>query len=64
MIFWPFCSPHFQFPVLYMRELMNSLDNAPQTNYLSKARDGKMPLVQGDYEVFGNVLSLIDDYEG
>ena len=43
---------------------MDGPDNAPQTNYLSKARDGKMPLVEGDYESFGNVLSLIDDYEG
>lgn len=47
-----------------MRELTNGLDNSPQTNYLSKARVGKMPLIEGDYEAFGNVLSLIDDYEG
>lgn len=44
--------------------LINDLDNAPQTNYLTKARNGKMTLIEGDSEEFGNILSMIDDYEG
>lgn len=33
-------------------------------NYLSKARAEKLRLIDGDSETFGDVLSLIDDYEG
>ncbi|OBT90177.1 hypothetical protein VE02_00917 [Pseudogymnoascus sp. 03VT05] len=38
--------------------------NVPQINYLAKARSGKMRLIEGDADDFGNILGLIDDYEG
>lgn len=44
--------------------LTSYIDNAIQTNYLTKVRSGKMSLIEGDAEEFGNILSMIDDYEG
>ena len=35
-----------------------------QINYLAKAVNEKLRLIEGDSETFGDVLSLIDDYEG
>jgi len=35
-----------------------------QINYLVKSRMDKMKLIEGDSETFGDVLALIDDYEG
>jgi hypothetical protein len=47
----------------YELELIN-LGNVAQINYLAKARSGKMRLIEGDADDFGNILGLIDDYEG
>ena len=38
--------------------------NVTQINYLFKARSEKLGLVQGDTETFGDVLGMIDEYEG
>ncbi|KAF4634542.1 hypothetical protein G7Y89_g3565 [Cudoniella acicularis] len=35
-----------------------------QINYLVKARSERLGLIQGDTETFGEVLGMIDDYEG
>ncbi|KAH8811382.1 hypothetical protein F5884DRAFT_876615 [Xylogone sp. PMI_703] len=35
-----------------------------QINFMSRARPDKLRLIDGDSETFGDVLSLIDDYEG
>ncbi|KAF7898771.1 hypothetical protein EAF00_005217 [Botryotinia globosa] len=37
---------------------------AAQINYLVKARSDKLKLVEGDSETFGDVLSMLDEYEG
>ncbi|KAF7855328.1 uncharacterized protein EAF02_011587 [Botrytis sinoallii] len=37
---------------------------AAQINYLVKARSDKLKLVEGDPETFGDVLSMLDEYEG
>lgn len=47
----------------YELELIE-LGNVAQINYLAKARSGKMRLIEGDADDFGNILGLIDDYEG
>jgi hypothetical protein len=39
-------------------------DTVTQINYLIKARNDKMKLIEGDPETFSDVLGLIDDYEG
>ncbi|KAB8294704.1 hypothetical protein EYC80_006666 [Monilinia laxa] len=44
-------------------------DNAPPTaaaqiNYLVKARSDRLKLIEGDSETFGDVLGMIDEYEG
>lgn len=59
-----FSAPRHQFRTGLVSCANNDLDNAPQTNYLTKARNGKLPLIEGDSEEFGNILSMIDDYEG
>jgi hypothetical protein len=35
-----------------------------QINYLVKARSERLRLIEGDAESFGDVLGMIDDYEG
>ncbi|PQE31480.1 C6 finger domain-containing protein [Rutstroemia sp. NJR-2017a WRK4] len=35
-----------------------------QINYLVKARNDRLKLVEGDSETFGDVLTMLDDYEG
>jgi hypothetical protein len=35
-----------------------------QINYLVKARHDRLKLVEGDSETFGDVLTMLDDYEG
>jgi len=35
-----------------------------QINYLMKAKTDKLRLIEGDSETFGDVLGMIDDYEG
>lgn len=39
-------------------------NNVTQINYLAKARSEKLRLIEGDAETFGDVLGMIDDYEG
>ncbi|KAJ5054801.1 uncharacterized protein L3040_001065 [Drepanopeziza brunnea f. sp. 'multigermtubi'] len=36
----------------------------PPINYLSKAKPERLRLIEGDSETFGDVLGMIDDYEG
>lgn len=38
--------------------------NVLQINYLVRARNERLKLIEGDPESFSDVLSLIDDYEG
>jgi len=38
--------------------------NVTQINYLMKAKSEKLRLIEGDAETFGDVLGMIDDYEG
>jgi hypothetical protein len=38
--------------------------NVTQINYLMKAKSEKLRLIEGDKETFGDVLGMIDDYEG
>lgn len=40
------------------------LGNVPPIDYLSKANQVKLRLVQGDEEMFSEVLSILNDYEG
>jgi hypothetical protein len=35
-----------------------------QINYLVKARPEKLKLIEGDAETFGDILEMIDSYEG
>lgn len=35
-----------------------------QINYLVRARGERLRLIEGDAESFGEVLGMIDDYEG
>ncbi len=35
-----------------------------QINYLTRAKNERLGLIEGDGETFGDVLGLIDDYEG
>jgi hypothetical protein len=35
-----------------------------QINYLVKAKYEKLRLIEGDSETFGDILGMIDDYEG
>lgn len=35
----------------------------PQINYLVKARQEKLGIIEGDAETFSEVLGMIDDYE-
>jgi hypothetical protein len=35
-----------------------------QINYLMKARPEKLRLIEGDSDTFGDVLEMIDNYEG
>jgi hypothetical protein len=35
-----------------------------QINYLVRVKGGRLRLVEGDNETFGDVLGMIDDYEG
>ena len=37
---------------------------AAQINYLVKARSDRLKLVEGDSETFGDVLGMLDEYEG
>ena len=38
--------------------------NFTQLNYMIKAKTERLRLIQGDVETFGEVLGVIDDYEG
>ncbi len=38
--------------------------NVTQINYLVRARNERLRLIEGDGETFGDVLGMIDDYEG
>lgn len=38
--------------------------NVTQINYLMKARDERLKLIEGDPETFTDVLGMLDDYEG
>ena len=40
------------------------IGNVPQINYLVKAKAERLRLIEGDSETFGDVLGMIDDYEG
>jgi hypothetical protein len=40
------------------------IGNVPQINYLVKAKSERLRLIEGDSETFGDVLGMIDDYEG
>jgi hypothetical protein len=33
-------------------------------NYMMKAKSEKLRLIEGDSETFGDILGVIDDYEG
>ena len=35
-----------------------------QINYLMRAKSERLRLIEGDSETFGDVLGMIDDYEG
>lgn len=35
-----------------------------QINYLMKAKNERLRLIEGDMDTFGDVLGMIDDYEG
>lgn len=35
-----------------------------QINYLVRAKPGKLRLIEGDSDMFGDILGTIDDYEG
>ena len=35
-----------------------------QINYLMRAKGERLRLIEGDSETFGDVLGMIDDYEG
>lgn len=37
---------------------------AAQINYLVRARSDRLKLIKGDSETFGDILSMIDEYEG
>jgi len=52
------------FIYLMIQSLLIHSDNVTQINYLVKARNDKMKLIEGDSETFSDVLNLIDDYEG
>jgi hypothetical protein len=38
--------------------------NVTQINYLMKAKSDRLNLIEGDSESFGEILGMIDDYEG
>lgn len=38
--------------------------NVTQINYLMRAKAERLKLIEGDSETFGDVLGMIDDYEG
>ncbi len=38
--------------------------NLAQINYLVRAEGDRLRLIEGDNETFGDVLGMIDDYEG
>ena len=38
--------------------------NVTQINYLVRAKGERLRLIEGDGEAFGDVLGMIDDYEG
>ena len=42
----------------------SNASNVTQINYLVKVRGEKLRLIEGDAETFGDVLGMIDDYEG
>jgi hypothetical protein len=35
-----------------------------QINYLIRVKPGRLRLIEGDSEIFGDILGIIDDYEG
>lgn len=39
-------------------------NNISQINYLVKSKPERLRLIEGDSESFGDILGLIDDYEG
>jgi hypothetical protein len=41
-----------------------SAGNVTQINYLVRAKAERLGLIEGDGETFGDVLGMIDDYEG
>lgn len=44
--------------------MYTSTGNEAPINYLSRVNCSRLGLIQGDYETFSDVLSLINDYEG
>lgn len=38
--------------------------NVTQINYLVRSRADRLRLMEGDSETFGDILEMIDDYEG
>jgi hypothetical protein len=38
--------------------------NVTQINYLVRAKPGRLRLIEGDSEMFGDILGTIDEYEG
>jgi hypothetical protein len=38
--------------------------NVTPINYLVRAKPGRLRLIEGDSEMFGDILGTIDDYEG
>lgn len=44
--------------------LTRRLDNGPQINYLIKAPAEKVRVIEGNSDTFGDILDLIDEYEG
>lgn len=41
-----------------------SVGNVTQINYLVRAKAERLRFIEGDGETFGDVLGMIDDYEG
>jgi hypothetical protein len=44
--------------------LLTHTGTATQINYLLKARNDKLKLIEGGSETFNDALGLIDEYEG
>jgi len=51
-------------PVDEGRDRVIHAGNVTQINYVMKAKSEKLRFIEGDSESFGDVLGMIDDYEG